>query len=141
MRCVVEFEARGHVNIKALHNSTIEVTKDPNLTPRGDCIVAVASTKAAADLPDEFKELAKVEGCKIKLVLRAGEVVDEVLGYGSPLLTFLSDKGMVFRRSSYVCPRTVMIRADKAALHLSRRLVERLRDPSTVVKLRLEASL
>lgn len=103
--------------------------------------MAVASTKAAADLPGEFKELARIEGCRIRLILRVGGVMDEVSGYGSPLLTFLSDRSMVFRRSNYVCPRTVMVRADKAALHLSRNLVEKLQDPSTVVKLRLEAYL
>ncbi|MCX8204897.1 MAG: DUF371 domain-containing protein [Candidatus Nezhaarchaeota archaeon] len=134
-----EFEARGHVNVRASHSSTIEVTKDLDLTLRGDCVVAVASTRAAADLPARFKELARLEGCRIKLVLRVGEVVDEVSGYGSPLLTFLDDRSMVFRRSKYICPRTIMIRADKAARHLSRRLIERLRDPSAVVKLKLEA--
>lgn len=127
--------------MRALHPSTIEVTKEPSLTLRGDCIVAVASTKAAADLPDEFKELARREGCKIKLTLRAGELVDELHGLGSPLLTFSSHESMVFRRSSYICPRTVMVKADKAALHLDRALVEKLRDPSTVVRLRLEVYL
>jgi len=137
----VEFEARGHVNVRATHRSTLEVTKDLNLTPRGDCIVAVASTRAAADLPREFKELARHEGCRVRLMIEAQGKVDEVVGYGSPRLSFLDERSMVFRRSEHVCPRTVMVRASKAAHHLDRGLVERLQSPLTVVRLTLEAWL
>ncbi len=139
MKYAVEFRARGHRNVKATHGSTLEVTKDPYLTPRGDCIVAVASTKAAADLPLELKELLKSEGCRVKLVIEAGGLVDSVMGFGSPKLALTDERSMVFRKSSHVCPRTVMVCADKAAAQLSRKLVEVLRDPSTMVKLRLEA--
>lgn len=125
--------------MKATHPSTLEVTKEADLTPRGDCIIAVSSTKAAADLPLDFKEIARRENCMVKLTIEAEGMVDEVVGYGSPRLSFLSGVSMVFRRSEYVCPRTVMVKASKAALHLDRRLVEELKDPSTVVRLRLEA--
>jgi hypothetical protein len=139
LRCTVEFEARGHRNVRATHRSTLEVTKDPYLTPRGECIIAVASTKAASELPMEFKELARLNGCRIQLTIEAGGVVDTVAGYGSPALSFTDDRSMVFRRSSYVCPKTVMVRADKAAIDLDRRLIDALRNPSQLVKLRLEA--
>lgn len=135
----MEFEARGHRNVKATHRSTLEVTKDPYLTPRGECIVAVASTKAASELPQEFKELARLDGCRIQLTIEAGGIVDTVAGYGSPTLSFTDDRSMVFRRSSYVCPKTVMVRADKAAIDLDRGLVDALRNPSQLVKLKLEA--
>ncbi|HID73268.1 TPA: DUF371 domain-containing protein [Candidatus Micrarchaeota archaeon] len=42
--------ARGHPNIRAEHETTFEVTTEPSLTPRGDCIVGVQADKAASDL-------------------------------------------------------------------------------------------
>ena len=45
------FEAWGHVNVRATHRSTFEVTREPSLTPRGDCIVGVSSEVGAAGLP------------------------------------------------------------------------------------------
>ena len=42
---------------------------------------------------------------------------------------------IVVRRSSYVCGRTLAVKADKAARDLSRRLVEKLRDPNSMVKI------
>ncbi|MHA1410910.1 MAG: DUF371 domain-containing protein, partial [Candidatus Odinarchaeia archaeon] len=50
-----EFKARGHENITATHPTTLEITKDMKLTPRGDCIIAVGSEKALFDFSDEIK--------------------------------------------------------------------------------------
>ncbi|RLF17024.1 MAG: DUF371 domain-containing protein, partial [Thermoprotei archaeon] len=40
MEIVEEIIAWGHPNIRALHRSTMEITKEPYVTPRGDCIIA-----------------------------------------------------------------------------------------------------
>ena len=45
---------------------------------------------------------------------------------------------MVVRRSGFICPRTIAIRANKAARDLSRSLIKALRDPGTEVIVRLE---
>jgi hypothetical protein len=51
------------------------------------------------------------------------------------LLTDPAD--LVVRKSDYVCGRTLAILADKAAKDLSRKLVEKLRNPIQRVKITL----
>lgn len=140
MRAVEVFRARGHPNVRAEHSTTLEITRDDYLTPRGDCIVAVCSEKAASDLSGEFKRLARRSDCVVTLTLLVDGLEDRVVGRGSPGLTFTDPRSMVFRRSGYTCPRTVMVGADKAARDLDRELVRALRDGREVLVV-LEAYL
>ncbi|MHC3129707.1 MAG: DUF371 domain-containing protein [Candidatus Bathyarchaeota archaeon] len=133
----VVFSARGHENIEATHKTTFEVTKETTLMKQGDCIIAVESTKAAADLPFEFKEAARKEGAQITVTIEAGELREIVKAKGSPQLQFMHPTDLVVRKSGYVCGRTLAIRADKAASDFSRELVEKLKDPNQEVKVTL----
>jgi len=129
--------AWGHVMVRSTHKTTFEVTKETALTERGDCIIAVGADKGAADLNPKFKEYARREGSKIIVTIEAGGAKEVVEARGDPRLTFTNPKEMVVRRSTYVCGRTVAVKADKAAGDLSRRLVEKLRNPDTRVKITL----
>ncbi|MEN3000157.1 MAG: DUF371 domain-containing protein [Acidilobaceae archaeon] len=120
---VLEFRARGHPNVRATHRTTLEITKEEDLTPRGDCIVGVGAEISPADMPDEVKRVIMSDGATIVALLCAREVCDVVVGKGSSKLEPRDSKKMVFRRSSYVGPETVMIGADKAARDLRRELV------------------
>lgn len=120
------FRAWGHVNVRATHRGTFEITKEDYLTPRGDCIIGVRSEVAAADLPRWFVEAARSDESVIVAVLCSGGVCDSVVGWGSPLFSLSDPTRMVFRKSSYVGPETVMVRASKSALDLRRDLVLRL---------------
>lgn len=117
----------GHVNVKATHPTTIEVTKDPYLTPRGDCIIAVKADKAAVDLNESFKRLARSPSTIIKATIEVNGLKEVVTGRGDEKLTFTDPKSLVFRRSVYVCGRTVMVKCDKAAVDLNRSLIRRLK--------------
>jgi len=133
----VVFHARGHENVLATHKTTFEVTKETTLTKQGDCIVAVESTRAAADLPFEFKEAARKEDARITVTIEADELEETAKAKGSPKLQFTHPSDLVVRKSSYVCGRTLAIRADKAASDFSRKLVEKLKDPNQEVKVTL----
>jgi len=133
----VVFSARGHENIEATHRTTFEVTKEATLTKRGDCIIAVEASKAAADLPFEFKEAARKEGAQITVTIEADELKEIVKAKGSPQLKFMHPTDLVVRKSSYVCGRTLAIGADKAASDFSRKLVEKLKDPSQEITVTL----
>jgi len=133
----VVFFAHGHKNVQATHKTTFEVTKEKTLTNQGDCIVAVESTRAAADLPVEFKEAARKEGARITITIEANELKEIVNAKGSSQLQFTHTTDLVVRKSSYVCGRTLAIRADKAAIDFSRRLVEKLNDPNQEIKVTL----
>ncbi len=133
----VVFSARGHENVQSTHRTTFEVTKEEALSKRGDCIVAVEATKAAADLPVEFKEAARKEGARITVTVEADELKETVKARGSPQLQFTHQTDLVVRKSSYVCGRTLAIGADKAAIDFSRELVEKLKNPKQTVKVTL----
>ena len=127
---------RGHENVRATHRSTLEITTEDFLTPRGDCIICVSADKALKDLREEFKEALK-RGAKLKIVIRAGDVKDEVTAYGSPDLKLESPISMVIRKSDYIDGRTLAIRANKSARDLKRELVELLQNPETEVTVEL----
>ncbi|MEB3861594.1 MAG: DUF371 domain-containing protein [Desulfurococcales archaeon] len=123
----VKVTAWGHHNVKATHKSTFEVTMDEDLTPRGDCIVGVRASTGALGLPPWFREEARRPGSIIVAVLCSSGVCDSVAGQGGPGLEMSDPSRMIFRRSTYTEPATVMVRASKAARDLDRRLVESLR--------------
>ena len=129
--------AYGHENIQATHKSTLEITKENQLSKKGDCIIAVSADKTTADLSPEFKDKLQKENSKITMLIKAGEIVETVNAFGSPRLILTHPKDMVVRKSSYVCSRTLATRADKAAWDLSRKLVEKLRNPKQKVKITL----
>ncbi len=127
---------RGHKNVRATHRSTLEITTEDFLTPRGDCIICVSADKALKDLSEEFKEALR-KGAKLRVVIRAGDVEDEVIAHGSPELRLESSVSMVIRKSDYIDGRTLAIRANKSARDLKRELVELLKNPKTKVTVEL----
>ena len=133
----VVFFAHGHKNVLSTHKTTFEFTKEKTLTKNGDCILAVGSTKAAIDLPPEFKKAAKKEDSQITITIQAGEIQETTKAKGSKKLEFTHPTDLVVRKSDYVCGRTLAISSDKAAVDFSRELVEKLKDPNQAVTVTL----
>jgi hypothetical protein len=133
--------AYGHRNIQATHKSTLEITREAELSRRGDCIITVSADRAVADLGFEFKKNLCREKAKIAILIEAGEAADLVNASGSSRLILTHPTDIVVRESSYICDRTLAIRADKAACDLSRKLVERLRNPEQRVKITLTVTV
>jgi hypothetical protein len=137
MKITEVIHARGHKNIQATHKTTFEITREKALTRRGDCVVAVDATKGAMGLRPGFKEAAKKEGARITITIETGGLKEVVNARGSPRLLFLHPADLVVRKSDYVCDRTIAIRADKAAIDISRKIIEKLRDPHQRVRITL----
>jgi hypothetical protein len=133
--------AWGHKNIQATHKSTLEITREAELSKRGDCIIAVSANKAMADLNSEFKEKLRKENAKIALIIETGDIVEVVNAFGSSRLILTHPTDMVVRKSNYICNRTLAIQADKAACDLSRRLAEKLKNPEQKVKITLSVKV
>jgi hypothetical protein len=127
MRIREVFHAWGHHNVRATHKTTLEITREEYLTPRGDCIIAVKSEKAVSDLSPEVKRAIRCNDAKVTLVLRLLDVEEAISGRGSEKLLLASPLSIICRKSDYVCPKTLMIRCDKAAIDISREIVECLR--------------
>ena len=141
LRVVEEIRAYGHPNIRATHRSTLEITKEENLTPRGDCIIAIKANKGLYELSNEFKKIVRKDGSKIKLIIEVEGLKEEITGYGSSKLTLNHPTDIVCRKSSYTCSRTLMIKANKAAIDLNREIIKKLKNPDTPVKITLIAEL
>lgn len=127
----------GHENIQATHKTTLEFTKDPQLSKKGDCIVAVAVDKTLADLTAEFKENLRKPHAKLTITIEADGITEQVNARGSPQLILTHVTDMVIRKSDYVCSRTLAVHADKTAQDLSRDLVDKLKNPEQKVKITL----
>lgn len=134
MRIAVEVvRARGHVNVKCTHKSTLEITRDKYLTPRGDCILGVDSNTAPCQFSQEFKEIAKSRESKIIAIILAGEYWEVIVGRGDDRMSFTHTSRIVFRKSTFVSGDTVMVEASKSARDIDRRIVEYMQNPSSRV--------
>jgi hypothetical protein len=129
--------AYGHENIRAAHKTTLEITKDRHLTKNGDCIIAIAADKSLADLSSKFKEKLRGKNATLTIRIDVGDVIEEIKASGSSHLILTHPTEIVVRKSDYVSNRTLAIRADKASHDLSRKLVNKLKNPNQKVKITL----
>ena len=137
MKAVESIFARGHKNILATNEKTFEITREEHLTKRGDCIIAVAANKSLSDLSENFKKILRNEKVNLIITIQVEAMTEKVIAWGHPNLSLSSPMNMVFRRSSYLCDRTFAIKANKAAIDLSRGFVTKLKDPRNRVEIKL----
>ena len=125
---IFEIKTKGHKNVLSKHKSTFEITKDRDLTPKGDCIIGVDMDKSLLDFSKEFKDKIANSNTKIKISLDTPNAHDEIIGFGSEELTLTHPTDIVCRKSSFTCNRTLMINANKAAIDLNQDLIEDLKN-------------
>jgi len=126
----MKFIAKGHKNVLALHKTTFEITKEQDLTPKGDCIIGVSA---------EFKEDELMQLLLAKHLI----ITLEVGGYKEivhaiPNTKFLPGKELVFRKSEFHSARTLAIHADKACCDFSRDFVKLLKSPDAILQISIE---
>jgi hypothetical protein len=137
MRITEELFARGHPNVLAKHPTTFEITKESNLTRRGNCVIGVEATKGPNALSRQFRYQCQNSESRIVVELEAKGILEVIEGRGSPKLTFSHPAEMVGRTSSFVSNRTIMIQADRAARDLDRDFIGALRFSSTTLCIRI----
>ena len=126
-----EIEFFGHENIRSTHQKTIEITKEKELTPRGDCIVGVGASASCFDIPEDLKEKLKDPDSKIQFLIKVKDQEFIIQGRGHKDLTLTHKEDIVIRKSDFVCPRTLAVKCDKASDILPREMVKILQNPST----------
>ena len=130
------FKAKGHKNLLGTHATTLEFTKDLELTLKGDCIIGVKSDFSV-------EELKKLKG-KIKITLSAAKITGNVSEKESDIITaeinpyFNDDREMVIRTSDFTDKRTFAVNATKAAKDINRELIEKLKNPDTELHIKIE---
>jgi len=121
LRDVIRF--KGHPNIKATHSTTIEITKESWLTPKGDCIIGISADKACIDLSSELKESIR-KASKLKLTIVVGDKSFQFFAHGAQGLELSDKTSIVIRKSNFVSSRTLAIRSEAAASDVPRDIIE-----------------
>ena len=134
----IEIPFKGHKNILSLHEKTIEITKDTELTVNGDCIIGTNSNLACIDLPEKFKKKIQNPDSTIVFTIVADGHSFSIHGMGSEKLTLKHTSDIVLRKSTFTCSRTIDIKCDKASDDIPRTIVKKLQDPKTSGKLIIE---
>ena len=117
---------RGHQNVRALHRSTFEITKEEHLTSSGTCIIAIHADKGLCDFNDKFRGALASDAARLVTTLTAGTASCTITAQGSSRLTLDHPADLVWRRSSYIDSRTIGIYSDFTALTLPRDLIAEL---------------
>ena len=128
-----KFEAYGHENITARNKTTLEFTKDRDVTLKGDCIIGVKADFSLQSIKNFIKDL---KNKKIKIIIKANDFTEEInaeINSG-----FNSDKDMVIRKSDFKDGRTFAVRADKAAADLKRGFVGHLSAGNSLISVILK---
>ena len=122
--CIEVVGFKGHENVKALHKTTLEITKEDYLTPRGDCIIGISANKSLRDFSSKFKELIRSKD-SILYVLFISELgsMDIIKCRGDPKLTYDDDTRIIIRKSDYIAGNTACINSEKSAKDINRSLV------------------
>jgi hypothetical protein len=110
MRVTEKIQAWGHPHITGSHRTTFEVTRAQDVSPSGDCVIAVAASKGVQGLTPTFKRLARDERTRITVILEVDGLEERVVGWGHPS-------------------------PNKAARNLSRSMIHRLLDPCQQIQL------
>jgi hypothetical protein len=126
--------------VRSAHPTTIEVTTEDHLTPRGDCIVGVGASSGCAQLDPRVKEGLRRKGSRVTIRLVVGSLVFEVKAEGDPRLELSHPSDIVIRRSDFISDRTLAVRADASAKDIPRGMVRLLREPGTVGRLEIEVA-
>jgi hypothetical protein len=129
--------ASGHENILAIHPTTLMITKDTELTKKGDCIIAIGANKAISDLNPEFKQKLQNPSTKLNITIEADNLIEQITAYGSTELELNNNKELVIRKSSFTSNRTLAIKADRAAKDLPREFIKKLKNPNQQIKITL----
>ena len=138
-RCIGDIiEFRGHENILARHGNTIEVTKDEEVSKRGDCIVGVDATKGCEDLNPLLKHYIRGSGL-LSFAIVVGKLRFSFLGRGSTALELTHPRELVLRKSNFASPRTAAVLCDAAAIDIPRNIIQKLQNPNTVGSLCITA--
>ena len=127
-----EILAYGHPNITAKHRSTMQLTKETDISVRADCIIGVRANKSVYDMSDPLKTHL-LEGGEVEISLTVNGLSFSLRARGDSRLVFSNKLDSVIRRSNYIDDRTLAVEATAAAKDIPRDLVKELRDPRTIL--------
>jgi hypothetical protein len=102
------------------------VTREVHLTKKGNCVIGIAADKGCSGLSAAFKGVLTDDDAVLVTRLSSEEVMFEVKSRGSSQFTLDHPTDMVWRRSSFICGRTIGIMTDYGAATLPEALIANL---------------
>jgi hypothetical protein len=127
----------GHPNVRSTHTRTIEITKAPTLSLRGDCIIGVNANKACRDLKPRLKYLLQQADLVVRIEIEVSDLSFAIDARSDSRLSLLNHHDIVIRKSDFVCPRTVAITCNKASSDIPSDIVHLLGKPEMQGLLRI----
>ena len=131
---------QGHKNITGTHRSTFEITKEPEVSKKGTCIIGVSSDKGSYDLSGEFKNILSDNRTLLTTVFEVEDFQFTVQSYGSEKITLEHETDIVWRRSGFICGRTIGIYSDCTAGLIPREIIKKIQSGAEI-KVTLTARL
>ncbi|HXT83689.1 MAG TPA: DUF371 domain-containing protein [Verrucomicrobiae bacterium] len=130
----------GHTNVQSFHARTIEITKDKQLSLRGDCIIGVNANKSCKELSFNIKEKLKKNDSIIKIELIVEPYSFIISGQGNEKLSLLNVHDIVLRKSKFICDRTLAIDCNYSSLDIPREIIGLLKNSSKsgIMKIQVE---
>ena len=110
----------GHENITCRHKTTLEFTKDSELSLNGDCIVGVEADFSIKEIKRFIESLGNNK--KIIITIAENKIIEKINAEINS--DFNSGIEMVIRKSGFIDERTFAIKANKSACDLSRELIK-----------------
>ena len=133
-----KFFAYGHPNITGTHKTTLEFTKDEEVSLNGDCIIGVKADFNLKDIKDFIKDSIKNNNKKITITIKTPDkkIQEKISAELNP--SFNSNKEFVIRKTNFVSERTFAINSNKAAFDLDRRLINCLKEKEKKISVFIE---
>ncbi len=114
---------RGHPLVLATHPTTFEVTREEHLTESSNCIIGIAADKGCAGLSTEFKSVLAHDAASLQTTLSCNGIEAVIGSRGSSKMALDHPTDIVWRRSPFVCGRTIGILSDTVSVTLPRALI------------------
>ncbi|MFX1313052.1 MAG: DUF371 domain-containing protein, partial [Promethearchaeota archaeon] len=75
---------------------------------------------------------------KIKVILKVEKLQDYFYGFGNKKLKLLNKEDLVFRKTNYICNRTVLVNCTKSSNEINRELINQLKIPGKKISIIFE---
>jgi len=118
----------GHENIRSLHQKTIEITTESELTLQGNCIIGVRASCGCNDIPEKMKNLLCASKSDVLFTITVKDLSFKVKGKSHKDLILTNPHDVVIRKSSFICPRTLATHCDKASDSIPRNIIKLLQN-------------
>jgi hypothetical protein len=133
MEAQEEVRCRGHLLVIGTHPTTFEVTREAHLSAQGNCIIGIAADKGCASLSGPFKNVLAHDDAILVTRLSCNGITVEVRSRGSAQFTLDHPTDMVWRKSRFICGRTIGILSDHVAATLPDALISALQNGEEMV--------